>query len=115
MNLFVKNNPIEIVSNTEKLQAVYQKKLKIRQMVFYSSTAVYEDDDLRIQTDTPVLLMLKKLEEGKYELHAADPTQSKSGVKIAVSFKKNKKVNNITLVFKEKPYAGVSQSVILTD
>ncbi|WP_210354068.1 polysaccharide lyase family 8 super-sandwich domain-containing protein [Sphingobacterium tabacisoli] len=106
-----KDNRVNIVCNTNSLQAVYHKKLKIHQIAFYSSDAVYEDEKIRIKTDTPVLLMLKKTSNKGYELYVSDPTQKHGHIELSVFFKKQNSLKQFPIDLAGKPYGGQSKGI----
>lgn len=112
MKAYLKNENIKIASNTDKLQAVYHKELQIWQMVFYERDVQFDDSQARVSTDIPAVLMLKKLANGKYQLHAADPSHlhHKLNVKIGL---KGSDVRTVTLDLPQQQYAGQTASVLL--
>lgn len=114
MGNFLNDNPIIITCNTDSLQAVHHKRLGIRQMVFYSDAVVYKDEEIEVETDTPVILMLKKISENSYVLHIADPTQQQRYVQLSLLFKKQGVSKQVNVVLDEMPYAGQSKMVRLT-
>ena len=63
--------PIEIVSNTEKLQAVYHKKLNVGSAAFYKSGECMLGEAV-VSVDKPCILLLKKTDDG-YEVSTANP------------------------------------------
>ena len=83
---YVKNPDVEIISNTNKLQAVREKKLGKTGIVFWESGKC-ED----ISVSTP-LIVLKDETETEVSLYISDPTQKLTSTEINISG------NNITAV-----------------
>ncbi len=83
---YVKNPDVEIISNTNKLQAVREKKLGKTGMVFWESGKC-ED----ISVSTP-LIVLKDETETEVSLYISDPTQKLTSTEINISG------NNLTAV-----------------
>lgn len=96
-------NNVEICSNTEKIQAVYNKKSDILQAVFYESGSVQTENGLEISVDKPCIVMIRKI-GGAYQITMQNPENEN----ISVNFAINKKLNNMT--YDEK--TGMSETVI---
>lgn len=100
--------PVEILSNTADLQAVYHKKLNLWQIVFYSPGA-FEHQGLTIRVDKPCALMLKEGKESGAVLHVADPGQTLQPVRIEVMIPGGKK-QTVDFRPSDNPvYAGATQ------
>ena len=74
---------IEIIENTDKVQAVRHKGLHVLQIVFYEA-GEFRKDGITIRVNAPILMQLYE-EKGMYDLSVADPYQSLSQVQIQVS------------------------------
>ena len=74
---------IDILANSDKVQAVRHRGLDILQIVFYEA-GEFEKDGVRIRVDEPVLIQLSG-KKGAYELSVADPYQSLAQVRVQVS------------------------------
>ena len=72
---------IEIISNTDKLQAVYGRKIGVTGMVFWTQGTCRE-----ITSDTPCLVMTSR-RNGVYTLSVCDPTQKAKNATLIVSEK----------------------------
>ncbi len=94
---------VEICSNTEKLQAVYNKKSDILQAVFYEAGEVSAENGLKIRVDKPCIIMVRKI-NGAYQITMQNPENEN----ISVSFAINKKLNNMTY----NAETGMSETVI---
>ena len=103
---------IAILSNNEKLQAVFHNGLKIWQMVFYAADVSFEDQQITLSTDIPSVLMLKRLATGKYQLYVADPTHLYKKVNIKITIK-GSDTQTIGLDLPQKEYAGQTVAVIV--
>lgn len=112
MNGYLKKQNIKIESNTDQLQAVYHKGLQIWQMVFYGADVLYDDGEVKVSTDIPAVLMFRKLANGKYQLHAADPTQLHHQLKVNIQIRGGK-LRTLTLELPQKQYAGQTISLLL--
>lgn len=69
---YAQNNPIEVVSNTNKLQAVYHNELNVGFAVFYNRGEVKFNDNLSVEVDSPTLIMVTE-KDGELEVCASDP------------------------------------------
>lgn len=74
---------VEIISNTEKIQAVINQKLAVLQIVFYEAGAL-EYDGLKIKVDKPCVVMLKGIDKVETSMYIADPAQTKSIIKAEI-------------------------------
>jgi len=74
---------IQILENSEKIQAVRHRGSDILQIVFYEA-GTFRNGDTVVRSDRPLLLQLHG-KEGKYEMSVADPRQLLSRVKVWVS------------------------------
>lgn len=72
---------VEIISNTDKLQAVYEKNTKVTGMVFWSAGECKE-----ISVDSPALVMTSD-KDGVYTFSVCDPTQKAKYAKVKIAKK----------------------------
>jgi len=112
MKHYLEKKNVTIKFNNEKLQAVYHNKLNIWQMVFYAGDISFKDDEINLSTDIPSILMLKKLEKGKYQLNVADPSHLYEKIKINIKIK-DTDAQTITIDLPLKEYAGQTVSVVV--
>lgn len=112
MKHYLEKKSVSIKFNNEKLQAVYHNRLKIWQMVFYAGNISFTDDEVNLSTDIPSILMLKKLEKGKYQINVADPSHLYEKIKINIKIK-DTDAQTITIDLPLKEYAGQTVSVLL--
>ncbi len=76
--------PVEIVSNTETIQAVYHKELKILQAVFREAGKLTLMNGSEIAVDKPAIVMVKIKDSG-YEIAAQNPYNEKAAANFTVN------------------------------
>ncbi len=76
--------PVEIVSNTPEIQAVYHKKLDILQAVFYEEGELTMSNGMKIGVDTPCILMLKR-QEGGVAISVQNPRNEYAQIGITIN------------------------------
>ena len=112
INQYLQRKAVEIVSNTPTIQSVYQKDLKIWQVVFFEAGEL-TCSDMSVSVSKRCILMIKETTDGKYELHIADPAQRKSTIQVKINMpnvgKKTINVNFSRLGI----HAGASQAFTL--
>lgn len=113
MKQYLKKKNIVIKSNTEKLQAVFHRGLQLWQMVFYTANVEFDDEQIKISTDIPAILMLCKLEGGQYQVHAADPSHLHKTLNLKIEIKGLMNSETITLQLPQKEYAGQTVSTVI--
>lgn len=80
-----KNRNIEILSNSEKIQAVRNSKLGISQIAFYHAGEVEIKKGLKLRMDSPGMAMLRMEGEQVKELTLSDPSRKLSRVIVTLS------------------------------
>lgn len=110
MKAYQKADNIEILTNTENVQVVRNKKLGIWQMVFYQA-GEFKNKKLAVKVDKGCALMIKEMGRRKVSLHIADPAQAESKINVNISIPaKSKEAQSIDCDFRNKGiYAGASQ------
>lgn len=83
MKSYQRKNNIEILANTENVQAVRNKKAGIWQMVFYSA-GEFTHKDLTVKVDKGCALIIKNINKDKAELHIVDPAQAQSAITVNI-------------------------------
>lgn len=81
LDVYTKNLPVSILSNTAEIQAVSHEKLNITGIVFHQAGAFTVRTDLLVAVDHPVLLLLD-LENGF--ISVSDPTTQLKQVEITL-------------------------------
>ncbi|ARS39156.1 chondroitin lyase [Sphingobacteriaceae bacterium GW460-11-11-14-LB5] len=112
MKHYLERKNVTIKFNNEKLQAVYHNKLKIWQMVFYAGNMSFKDDEINLSTDIPSILMLKKIEKGKYQLYVADPSHLYEKMKVSLKISGGD-TQTFDLDLPLKQYAGQTVSIVV--
>jgi hypothetical protein len=74
---------IEIISNTNELQAVYHKRDNRCGMIFYKSGQV-DFGKARIVVDHPCVMLVDVMDGNNYDVYVTDPTQKLSSLKVAI-------------------------------
>ena len=79
-------NPLEILSNTPYLQAVYHTELKLIQAVFYRSGHLLVGEDLKVEATAPCIVMLEMDEnEAIKSITVSDPNRELSALLLKLS------------------------------
>lgn len=89
MKNYHKKSPVRILSNTEKLQAVYHENLDVLQVVFYTSGEL-SYKGCNVKTDKPCALIVKNIKSGSPVMHVADPGQTMKKIRIRIKFDKDR-------------------------
>ncbi|MDR0833309.1 MAG: polysaccharide lyase 8 family protein [Candidatus Symbiothrix sp.] len=101
---------IEIVVNSDTVQAVRHKALGITELVFYKA-ATYTNGNFTLTVDTGCALILKDEETANIKVHGSDPSQSAAEIKLRVvspAFPAGKK---LVVALPEMPFTGASVPV----
>lgn len=93
MKEYQRKNNIEILSNTENLQAVRNKQSNILQIIFHSA-GVFTDKDITVKVDKGCALIIKNINKDKVKLHVADPAQTQSTITVNIHTRKRTGVVN---------------------
>ena len=103
---------IEIVSNTNKIQSVYHKNLNIWQIIFFKpGTVAY--NNMSITTRQPCAVMLKKMADGQYQLHIADPGQKQGNISLTINLPGKEEQKLMTSFAHTGIYAGATKAFML--
>lgn len=97
---------VEILSNTNSIQAVANTKLNIVQIVFYKAGKITAGNII-ISASEACVLMLKKKDAAGIELFVADPTLKLTNITVTVNGKKAE------CTLPEKQYAGSTTSIYI--
>ncbi len=95
--------PIQIISNTEDLQAVYHKDLNVGAAVFYKKGTV-TISDVAVTVDRPCIVMIKKNAWG-YAVWASNPKAE--AAKLKVTLERSGTTRSITFNLPGSPQGGV--------
>jgi hypothetical protein len=100
----IESKRIKIVANNTGIQAVWDNKLKIAQMVIFSPKATYDYNGLEVRSLSPAVIQVESLENGKRRISLADPTQNPKLKSIILIVNKRK----IVVPLPQKPFCGKS-------
>lgn len=89
-------NDISVLANTPELQAVWNKSLRIYQLVFYKSSEIELSNNLRLFMDSPGIIMLQESNEGIVNITVSDPSRKLSKIHFSVSEKIEESGENYT-------------------
>lgn len=81
---FAENMPISIISNTEKLQAVYNSEAEVGYAVFYEAGKCSFNNKLQVRVTKPCILMLVKTSNG-IEISVANPLQTTEKIDVTLT------------------------------
>lgn len=87
MTDYCNNQDIEILSNTETVQVVRNKKFDIIQMVFFEKGS-FQNADITVSVDKGCVLMFKNISNQNAHFYIADPAQSQSRIQVKVTIPK---------------------------
>ena len=115
MNAYCDAKAITIAANTPNLQAVAHQKLNIRQMIFHTA-GEFSDSEVKVTTDKPCALMLRRTGERTFRLHLADPAQAQGIITVQIALPKlSGKEQTVKCDFSGDPiYAGATRAYTLT-
>ncbi|QQT26120.1 polysaccharide lyase family 8 super-sandwich domain-containing protein [Sphingobacterium spiritivorum] len=111
-NYLLKDN-ISILANDDEKQAVFHKGLHIWQIVFYKTTEPFSNDQLKLGSDIPAVIMLRKLDNSQYEISVSDPTQQHKKLNVSVKLPEKSAPIRIEFELPQKPFAGQTVSKII--
>jgi len=80
---YINKQNIEIIENSERIQAVRNKAINVWECIFYSPSS-FSHDGLCIAADKPCTLIYKYSEDGTPILHLADPSQKGEPISITI-------------------------------
>ncbi|TYR36969.1 polysaccharide lyase 8 family protein [Sphingobacterium phlebotomi] len=105
--------PIEIVHNTSRMQAIYNSEEEVLQIVFYEAGELKSKIGT-IRTNVPILVQLKKQTDG-YALSVADPYQNQQQVELAIQFANQGLSHKVTIDLPQKENKGATHTISLTN
>ena len=109
MKKIVDSERFKIVANTKGLQAVYDHKMKIAQMVFYNPKNIYKYNNFEVSVNYPVVVRVSARENGKLKISVADPTQNPTRKDIELTIN-NKKIK---IALSRKPFCGKQVDMVV--
>lgn len=123
LEAYEKSSPIEIVENSESIQAVHHQKLNRSQIVFYTAGEI-KLDDVVLAVSAPCILMARTNGKSIDQIAVVDPTQKLAEIQVKTSamiegsgegweaiWDKKEKKSTINIQLPSAGYAG--QTVVL--
>ncbi len=102
LSAYAADIPIQVVSNTDDIQAVYHKDLKVGAAVFYKKGTV-SIGDVTVTVDRPCIVMIKKTASG-YEVSASNPKAEAATLNVVL--KTSGKTKTVTFDLPGSPQGG---------
>ena len=106
-------NNIQILVNSDSLQAVYNKKSNVYGFVFLKPCG-FKVDQLVVEADAPCAVIVKDAEAGKAVVHVSDPSCGTNAIKLGISVPGLSERRLITYK-SASPYAGSSMKFIVNE
>ncbi|MDR0863324.1 MAG: polysaccharide lyase beta-sandwich domain-containing protein, partial [Candidatus Symbiothrix sp.] len=116
---------VEILSNTPDIQAVYHSELEMLQAVFYKTGEISAPDGIRIEMESPGIILLKSDNGILRELSVADPLHKLRKIhftinrklvfqseKINIVWNEAKKISEVSVELPQSDFAGKSVTII---
>ena len=104
-----KSSNIQIVANSETLQAVANSELKILQAIFYAPGNLVWGD-VKISVNEPCIVQLRDIDKAALMLSIADPAQQYKKMNISIGSSKIKE-QKIEIELPQAPYSGQTVTV----
>lgn len=104
----LKNNTIEILSNTEAMQAVWNNEQNILQVIFKQPGSVSAPDGLTVSVDKPCALVLSELNNNDVRIAVANPYSKQENVNVSISKSYNTVNGSLMFELPDSVYAGDS-------
>lgn len=82
---YAENPPVEIISNTEDVQAVFHKHLKIGGAVLYKNAEVDFGNGLKVYSDSSCCLLVRSVDD-KLRISVSNPYAKKTDVNLKVEY-----------------------------
>jgi hypothetical protein len=78
-------NPFRLIINTPEVQALFDKNENVYGIAFYRAGSVSLKEGLKVESDMPCLLLVRKESGNSYKISVSDPTASLAEVTIKIS------------------------------
>lgn len=82
---YARNSPVEILSNTESLQAAAHKELNRCQIVFYQPGKIKINDHVSITAESPCMVMVKTSGKSIEQITVSDPSRKLDTLQLRTS------------------------------
>ena len=107
-------NKIQVLKNTDAIQAVKHNGLNMLQIVFYKP-GVLNVNGILVEVDNPCTIYIKELNTPKSYLYIADPTQSSTDINVRIKLPTLKKIKLIKCAMPNGALAGSTASFKISD
>ena len=105
---------VEILANTDSMQVVYHKQLKIYGLVFFKP-ATFASEELTITAASGCVLLVKDADKANVKIHVSDPQRQASPVKLGVKTPLLSGTKAVTYTSPASPYQGLSLAFTVND
>ena len=85
LQAYLKDNPVSVLYNDDKLQGVYHEDLKQAQIIVWKATTIELPSGLTISPNKKCALIIKELDDGTLEITAANPTNEPKALELTVN------------------------------
>lgn len=105
---------IEILANTDSVQAVRHKDLNLLSLIFYKS-ATFTKGDISIYADRGCAMIVKNIGTQEVEVHISDPSRTQSNITLRTTFPLIDGAKELKCTFAKypDPYAGSSYKYVI--
>lgn len=105
---------IEIISNTESIQAVKHKGLDIIGIVFYGPATFTYGDNVSIKAARPCVVMVHNIDQPEVKIHIADPARSFASISLILDLPGIENTKELVCTLPtETAYAGSSREFVV--
>jgi len=104
-----KISDLQVVANTEEVQAVYHKSLDMLQAIFYQPGSILVAD-MEINTDKPCALLVRNL-NGSQVWSIADPLHKEREINLSIKDLKTGKIKSLKAQLPQQEFAGSTVSI----
>ena len=108
-----KSDNVEIIINTDSVQAVYHKELKMYGLVFYKS-AGFSKHGLTVEADAGCVVLVKDADKAETVVYISDPTNGSSPINLGIETPAVKGRRLVTYQ-SEAPYQGRSMKFVVNE
>ena len=84
LNQYVDNQPVRILDNNRRIQAVWHDALGVGGFAFYEAGKIAVRQGLSISVDLPCLVLVREVAEG-YAVSVSDPTAQQAVVRVEIA------------------------------
>jgi chondroitin AC lyase len=108
MQNYTAQNNIQILQNTNLIQAVRHKTSNLHSFVFHAQNQTFANDTISVSTDQPCLLMVQPLANGKLKLNISDPTKTLSTITVNIKWPSLNSTKQMNISLPDGVYKGKS-------